>query len=113
MADERAMTPKKARELGLLAEFDYMPPMGSWTGKLIAKCWGDVKSIICFFEDVTTGKKCRLSAWRHEENIYRPKDNGIDFSQKGMEGKVFLIETKLSSKGKPVWLSASLIDENS
>lgn len=113
MADERAMTPKRARELGLLTEFDYMPPIGSLTAKLLAKCWGNGMNIICFFEDVATKKKFQLSAWRHEENIYRPKDNGIDFSQKGMEGQIFIIETGLSSKGKPVWLSASLIDENS
>lgn len=100
----------KVLGLGLLTEFDYMPPIGTWTGKLIAKCWGNGLNIICFFEDVTTGKKYQLSAFRHEENVYRTKDDGIDFAEKGIEGQIYLIETKLSSKGKPVWLSASLID---
>lgn len=112
MEEKRAMTPKRARELGLLTEFDYMPPMGPWTGKLIAKCWGNGLNIICFFTDVATDKKYHLSAFRHEENIYCPKDDGIDFSQRGMEGQTYLLETGLSSKGKPVWLSAALLDEN-
>lgn len=113
MEDKRAMTIKKARELGLLVEFDYMPPMGQWTGKLIAKCWGMSYNLICFFEDVHTGEKCQLSAYRHEGILYCPKDDGIDFSQKGIKGQTYLIGTRLSSKGKPVWLSASLIDANS
>ena len=106
MNDKRAITPKLARELGLLTEFEYMPPIGQWTGKLIAKCWGKGMNIICFFEDVATGKKYQLSAWRHEENVYRPKDNGIDFSEAGINGRTYLIETRLSSKGKPIWYSA-------
>lgn len=112
MEDKRAMTTKKARELGLLTEFNYIPPIGIWTGKLFAKCWGNGLNIICFFVDVATGKKYQLSAFRHRENIYRPKDEGIDFSQRGMEGQAYLIETRLSSNGKPVWYSASLIDGN-
>lgn len=110
MTDERAMTTKKARESGLLTAYDYMPPIGQWKGKLIAKCWGNGLNIICFFEDVTTGNKYQLSAWRHEENTYYPKDDGIDFSQREMEGQIFLIETQLSSKGRPVWLAATLSD---
>jgi len=106
MEDKRAMTPKRARELGYLTEYAYMPPIGQWTGKLIAKCWGNGVNIICFFEHVDTGNKYQLSAWRHKENIYRPKDDGINFSQKGMEKQIFLIETQLNSKGKPVWISA-------
>jgi hypothetical protein len=110
MEEKRAMTPKRGRELGLLTEYAYMPPIGQWEGKLIAKCWGNGMNIICFFEDVSTGEKYQLSAWRHQENVYRPKDDGIDFSQTGMEGQIFLIETKVSSKGKPVWLSAIQVD---
>lgn len=112
MEYKRAMTIKKARELGLLTEFDYIPPIGQWTGKLLAKCWGIGLNIICFFEDVATGKKYQLSAFRHEENYYCPKDDRIDFSQREMEGQIYLIETRLSSKGKPVWQSATLIEDD-
>ncbi|MHB1280031.1 MAG: hypothetical protein ACYCYL_02180 [Acidithiobacillus sp.] len=110
MNGKRAMTMKQAKESGLLSESDYIPPMGEWTGKLVAKCWGNSRNLICFFEDVATGKQYKLSAFSNEGTRYCPKDDGIDFSESGIEGLNYLIETALSSKGNPAWLAATLIE---
>jgi hypothetical protein len=110
MNEKRAMTMKQARESGLLSESAYLPPMGEWTGKLLAKCWGNSHNLICFFEDVATGNKYKLSVFSNEGTVYRPKDDGIDFSAPGLEGQIYLIETRLSAKNNPAWLAASLIE---
>ncbi|MHB1247844.1 MAG: hypothetical protein ACYCZL_00280 [Polaromonas sp.] len=110
MNEKRAMTMKQARESGLLSESAYLPPMGEWTGKLLAKCWGNSRNLICFFEDVATGNKYKLSVFSNEGTRYRPKDDGIDFSEPGIEGQDYVIETALSSKGNPAWLTATLIE---
>lgn len=110
MGQNRAMTMKQARESGLLSESDFTPPMGQWTGKLLGKCWGQSVILICFFEDVTSGNKYKLSAFRNDGEHYCPRDNLIDFSEPEIEGQEYFIETGLSSTGKPAWLAASLID---
>lgn len=112
MEKKRAMTMNQARESGFLSESDYMPPIGEWTGKLLGKCWGKSHNLICFFEDIETGKKHRLSAYKTDGENYGPKGIEIDFSQPGIEGQEYYIETELSLRGKPAWIDAFLLDEN-
>lgn len=111
MEEKRALTMSHAKDYGLMAKADFSPPIGQWTGRLLNKCWGKSVNLICFFEDVATGEEYRLSAFRNAEKRYCPKDNVIDFSQPGIEGKNYLVTTGLNSKGNPAWLTASLVDD--
>jgi hypothetical protein len=111
---KRAMTMKQATESGWLSACSPNPPIGDWTGRLLAKCW-DNKSmrLICFFEDEVANKKYQLTVYRSRDGRrYCPKDAGIDFSEIGIEGQEYFIEIELNSKGNPTWTHASLIDVN-
>ncbi len=114
MEAKKAMTMAQAIESGLFSACDPNPPEGDWTGRLLAKCWGKSMNLICFFEDEVANKKYKLTAYRSrdDERRYCPKDAGIDFSEKGIEGQEYFIETELNSKGNLTWIHASIIDVN-
>lgn len=110
---KRAMTKSQAIESGWFSECDSKPPVGEWLGRLLAKCWGNSMELVCFFEDEVANKKYKLSVYRNSDGKrYCPKDAGIDFSEKGIEGQEYFIEIGLNSKGNPTWTHASLIDVN-
>lgn len=111
---KRAMTLRQATESGWLSACSPNPPVGEWTGRLLAKCWGKSMNLICFFEDEVAQKKYQLIVYRNREDgkRYCPQDGKIDFAEKGIEGKEYFIEIGLNSKGNPKWTHASLIDVN-
>lgn len=108
---KRAMTLKQATEAGWLSACSFNPPVGDWTGRLLGKCWGKQSNLICFFENIETGIKYQLFAYKND-GYYGPKNTGVDFSEKGIEGQEYFLEIELNSKGNPKWIDASLIDVN-
>jgi hypothetical protein len=111
-SDGRALTTAErydfANELDL---YEFTPPAGEWIGKLNAKSWGKSMSVICYFEDVSTGALHRLTAFRSRNNpsIYTPRDGNVDFSEAGIEGRIYILNSGLSSKETPCWHSASQV----
>jgi len=101
----RALSFGVVKDEGLFDEYASRPPVGEWKGKLIVKAWGKSVNVICFFEDIDSGEKYWLSAFRTQGG-YTPQDKKIDFSEAGIDGRVYLLETGLNSKGRPAWLRA-------
>ena len=100
----RAMGLNEARDAGFNTA--TLPPNGEWTGKLVAKAWGKAVNLLCFFENLESGEIHRCIAFRTDDTRYTPRDKGIDFSEEGIEGQTFLLNTGLNGKGKPAWHSA-------
>lgn len=112
-SDGRALTTAERYDLAdELDPYEFIPPAGEWVGRLNAKSWGKSMSVICYFEDVSTGALYRLTAFRSRNNraIYTPRDENIDFSEAGIEGRIYNLTSGLNSKEMPCWYSASLAD---
>ena len=104
----RAMSLNDARDAGFAKALPA--PDGQWVGQLVAKAWGQSVNLVCFFKHMETGEIHRCVAFRNSEKQYTPKDGVVDFSEEGIEGRVYLLKTGLNSKGNPAWHSASLHD---
>lgn len=105
----RAMSWAQALELGLMDDYSANAPLGEWAAILDTKAWGKSECLHCFFTEIGTGKKYRLTAFRPDNavNAYRPKDKGIDFSEKNIDGRKYRLVTGMNTQGtKSVWLSA-------
>ncbi|MDL2267289.1 hypothetical protein LJC46_04790 [Desulfovibrio sp. OttesenSCG-928-G15] len=74
------------------------------------KVWGKAPSLTCFFRNIRTGEKFRLSAFDNDRNrCYTPRDKGIDFSERGIENGLYLVTTVKGKKGRCAWQSAKLL----
>ncbi len=101
----RSMGLNEARDAGFNGA--TTPPNGEWTGELVGKAWGKAINLLCFFENLETGEIHRCVAFRSDDKRYTPRDKGIDFSEDGIEGEVFVLQTGVNSKGNPAWHSAA------
>jgi hypothetical protein len=112
-SDGRALTTAERYDYAEeLDPYEFIPPTGEWIGRLNAKSWGKSMSVICYFEDVVTGDLYRLTAFRSRNDpaIYTPRDGNVDFSEAGIEGRIYNLTSGLNSKEKPCWDSATLVD---
>lgn len=92
-------------------EYQVELPEGEWEGRLLAKSQGRSNNIICFFEDINTGSRYRISAFKSKrDDSYSAKDYAVNFAENNIEGNVYLLKTGKNSVGNPAWLSARLID---
>lgn len=105
---EKRASPR--RDLEYLEQAHVPCPDGEWTGKLVGKSWGKSVNIICYFEDLATGSIHRCIGFRSRDSkkIYGARDFVVDFSEPGIEGRVYNLKTTINSKGNPAWLSARL-----
>lgn len=83
------------------------------------KVWGKNSCLGCYFRNIRTGDKFRLTAFRQKRNdgtdtgLYTPKDKKIDFSEPGIENSLYFVKTgKTSKKTTNFWLSAELVLPN-
>lgn len=87
-------------------------PTGTWAARLDFKAWSDKTStgcLGCYFTSLIDGCRYQLSAFRPHRSTarrYSPADDGIDFSQPGLDGQTFLLEVGKTANGKTKWLSA-------
>lgn len=106
----RAMGVGASRDEGLAFDYKFELPEGPWRARLVAKSWGKSVNLMCYFEDVETLEKYKISAFRSRKaSGYRANDEGIDFSQAGIEGCVYDLVTGKNKRGNPAWLSAKLV----
>lgn len=74
------------------------------------KVWGKAPSLTCFFRNIRTGEKFRLSAFDNErDRRYTPRDRGIDFSERGIENGLHLVTAVKGKRGRCAWQSAKLL----
>lgn len=87
-------------------------PTGTWVARLDFKIWSNKTAagcLGCYFTSLADGRRYQLSAFRPYRSTsrrYSPTDDGIDFSQPGLDGQIFLLEVGKSANGKVKWLSA-------
>jgi hypothetical protein len=83
-------------------------PDGAWKGKLVFKSWGKKTNLHCFFKNLDTQEQHCISAFRSRNGsrTYAAKDGFVDFSESGIEGRIYKIQTGVNSKGNTSWLSA-------
>lgn len=87
-------------------------PDGTWAARLDFKTWSDkstVGHLVCYFTAISDGRRYRLSAFRpggESRYRYTPKDDGIDFSQPGLDGRCFIVTVGKTAKGGTTWLAA-------
>ena len=112
IGDERVIDYEEAVDWGLEPEsYKRNIPVGFHTVKLIFKTWGKKCALNCFFKDIKTEKKYRITLFTSPKNpySYTARDNLIDFSESGNLENIYQIEVKHSPKGYPIMLSASLL----
>jgi hypothetical protein len=113
MTAKRAETYANALELGL-ADYAWQDvPIGAWRARLDFKAWGKGSglSLICCFTALDSGAKYRLTAYpgAPKDRRYAPRDRGIDFSEPGIEGRVYDVGIAVSRNGTPAWHTAHLV----
>jgi hypothetical protein len=64
--------------------------------------------MVCYFTAASDGRRYRLSAFRSGTSYrYTPHDEGIDFSEPGLDGRMWLLSVGGSRRQKGVvWLAA-------
>ncbi len=70
----------------------------TWRVRLDFKIWSSKSMaghLVCYVKSLDSSKRYRLSAFRQGNGttLYTPKDGGVDFSEKGLEGHIFLVTT--------------------
>lgn len=109
----RAMSKTSSRDTGLAFDYKFDLPDGTWTGRLLAKSWGKSVNLICYFKDMVTLEKYKISAFKSRKATgYRPKDEQIDFSEADIEGRVYELTTGKNKMGNPAWISAKWLENH-
>lgn len=90
----------------VLRDYTMDAPEGQWTGRLDDLAWGKSSNLFCFFTDMTSGKKYRLSVFN--EKAYKPSKGEVAFDQEP-PGGVFEITTGKSKKGFPTFITAKKV----
>lgn len=91
------------RGSGLLDSYSYDVPEGAWEGRLDLHAWGKSTNLLCFFTDIKSGEKYRLSVF--SRGGYCPNEGGPELDKEQV-GSVFKIKTSYSKNGKPKFMSA-------
>lgn len=112
----RGWSYKGALEAGLeLKSYSWEDvPTGTWLARLDFKVWSNktaAGSLGCYFTSLADGRRYLLSAfrpYRSTARTYTPTDGSIDFSSRGLDGQIFLLEIGKGVNGKTKWLSAKL-----
>ncbi|MBT0725038.1 hypothetical protein HH682_11545 [Rosenbergiella sp. S61] len=114
---KRGLTYNMALQEGLEPEsYDWKNiPEGVWRARLEFKIWSNKSRaghLVCYMTYLEESRRYRLSAFRQGNGTtrYTPKDGGIDFSEKGLEGHIFLVTTVSTSKGGSAWMAAEYDD---
>jgi hypothetical protein len=94
------------------ALFEYMSeevPGGPWTGRLDFLAWGKSMNLLCYFTDMGTGKRYRMSTFGNLK--YKPAKDGPEFDKEEPgTGRRYVITTEPTRTGLAKFLTASFID---
>lgn len=86
-----------------LKEYVMDAPEGTWRGRLDELAWGKSQNLFCFFTDIESGKKYRLSTFN--QKAYKPEKEGPAFDEVE-KGATFEITTAKSKNGFPKFVAA-------
>lgn len=107
----RAYTWRQITEMGFeVTDYDFPTEPGIVNATLVMKRWGN-NNLVCYFEG-DDGEKFKLCAWwsQYENRAYKPRDSDIDFTEVEL-GTRFNLEYGISEKGRAIFISAELIDD--
>jgi hypothetical protein len=116
----RALSYSAAVEAGLEPRsYEYKNvPEGVWAARLDFKVWSDRTAaghLRCYFTSLADNCRYLLSAFRPKEpgsRRYSPDDDGIDFSQHGLSGQIFLLDVGRNAKGNVSWIGAEFDEDD-
>lgn len=91
-------------ELMKLREYGADAPDGTWTARLDDMAWGKSQNLFCYFTEVATGKKYRLSVFNSKK--YQPTKEGPSFDEEPVGGTFEITTAKSARSGLPSFLSA-------
>lgn len=115
----RAWSYKGAVQKGLDVEsYNWRDvPQGTWKARLDFKTWSNntvALHLKCYFTSSVDGRRYQLSAYPSKQLVgrcYAPRDEGIDFSQRDLDGHIFLVTIGRTAAGKVSWLAAEFFVE--
>ncbi len=84
-------------------EYSAVAPSGEYSVAFDDRAWGKSTNLFCYFTDITSGQKYRLSVFARQN--YRPYDNGVSFRD-AVFGSRYKITIEASKNGLPKFLSA-------
>lgn len=79
-----------------LEKYNPVTPLGIWTARLDFHAWGKSSNLFCFFTDIETNLKYRLSVFSRQ--LYRPYKSSISFREEPAGG-IFKITTSETKNG--------------
>ena len=91
----------------LLGTYQGEAPDGTWTGRFDDRAWGKAANLFCYFTNMESGERCRLSMFFDKE--YRPANGGPAMDEEPL-GKLFKITTGYSKKGFARFIMINPID---
>ncbi len=94
-----------AREM-LDQEYSPIVPSGEFSVAFDDRAWGKSTNLFCYFTDLTSGQKYRLSVFARQN--YRPYDNGVSFRDAPF-GSRYKITINESKNGLPKFLTAIIL----
>ena len=91
-----------------LQGYAFDAPEGVWRGRLDHHAWGKSANLLCYFTDVDSGNRYRLSVF--SRGGYKPYGEGPAFDEEET-GSIYEITTAMSRNGFPKFMSAVRLDE--
>ncbi|GEM_PF-1984435 len=91
----------------ILSEYQSDAPMGTWQGRLDFHAWGKSTNLFCYFTDIASGDKFRLSVFSRSN--YAPYNGDVFFDQEPTGG-IFELETSMTKNGNIKLTYAKKID---
>lgn len=87
-----------------LKQYQFEAPEGTWNGRLDNLAWGKSTNLFCYFTDLATGDKRRLSVF--SRSSYSPYREGPNFKNE-TPGNSYEITTGKSKKSNfPTFVNA-------
>ena len=94
---------KEHPEIFKLREYVMGAPDQVWTGRLDYHAWGTASNLLCYFTDIHSKKKWRLSVFSNKQ--YQPSKGGPAFDAEPLGG-LYEITPGKSKNGLPTFVSA-------
>jgi len=95
------------RNFPLRVQYDFGAPFGIWRARLDHKAWGKSGNLILYFTRLETGGKYWLSVFW--DDGYAPRNQTINFKNRGEVGEVFELTIKPTKTGKLAFIAARQI----
>ena len=88
-----------------LSRYAYDAPEGTWKAQLDHKAWGKSQNLFCYFTEIASGDKYRLSVFSRSD--YAPCEVEVAMREQEI-GSILQIKSGKTRNGTPKFLHAKL-----